>query len=138
MSDALLGYNATFGIEGGTPGTYVLVAEVTSITPPGQTRDTSEVTHLKSPDKYKEFIANLADGGDASISVNFVPSATDVLLAAFDAESGNYQITFPNGVKMNFAGIITGWEIGEIVPNEAMTASFTVKQTGSPTLVAAS
>ena len=138
MSDAAIGYNSTFGIEGGTPGTYVAVAEVTSITPPGVTRDTPEVTHLKSADQFKEFIAGLAEGGDASININFVPSATDVLLAAFNAREGNFQIVFPNGVKMNFAGIVTGWEIGEVVSGEPMTASFTVKQTGAATLVAAS
>lgn len=134
---ATLGYLATFGIEGGTPGVYVLVGEVTSITPPGVTRDTVDATHLTSPDSFKEFIPGLAEGGEASISINLVPSATDVLMVSFLAKTDNFQIIFPNGVKLNFAGIVTGYEFGDITPDEKLTATFTVKATGKPTLVAA-
>lgn len=137
MTIADIGWDAVFGIEGGTPGTYVAVAEVTAITPPGMTRDAVEVTHLKSSNRYKEFIPGLKDGGEASITLNYDPSATDALVTAFEAEAGNYQITFPDGIRMQFAGFFTAYTIGELTPNGQMTASATMKVTGKATFAAA-
>jgi hypothetical protein len=131
---ATIGYGATFGIEGGTPGVYVTVGEVVSITPPGMSRDTVDATHLSSPNSYKEFIAGLAEGGEASITINLVPSTSDVLFASFHAPADNFQIVFPNAVTMSFAGIVTGYQMGDVVPGDKLTATFTVKQTGKATL----
>ena len=135
-SSANIGYLSTFGIEGDTPGTFVVVAEVASITPPGFSRETVDVTHMTSPDRYKEFIAGMNEAGDATITLNFVPSATDALVAAFTATSGKYQITFPNDVTMTFSGIVTGYEIGEL-STDKMTATMTIKPSGAPVLAAA-
>jgi len=133
-----IGYNSAFGIEGSTPGTYVAIAEVVSITPPGVTREAIEATHLKSPEAFKEFIAGLKEAGEASITLNFVPSATDVVYTAFDAESGKYQITFPNGVMMRFGGFFTAYSPPQLTPDGKMEASATIKASGKPTLHAAS
>lgn len=135
-SQADIGYGASFGIEGSTPGTYVAVAEVVSVTPPGASREAVDVTHLNSDNETKEFIAGMAEWGDASITVNYLPSATDALMTAFTAKTDKFQITFPSGVKMRFAGIVTGYEIGEIVVDDKMSATFTVKCSGAATLVA--
>lgn len=132
-TNADIGYDSTFGIESATPDVYDVVAEVVSIDPPARSRDTEEATHLKSPDGYKEFIAGLAEGGDASIGLNFVPSATDALVTAFEAKTGKFQITFPNAVTLTFSGIVTSYEIGEVV-NSKMSATFTVKSTGKAVL----
>lgn len=132
-----IGYNTRFGIEGLTPGTYVNVAEVVSIAPPNVTRDTVEATHLQSPNSWKEYIAGLKDAGEASFTLNYVPSATEAMLAAFDAERGNYQITFPNGVMLRFAGIFTSYSRGELTPEGKMEASVTIKATGAVTMHAA-
>ena len=137
-TEAAIGYGAKFGIHDGEElGGYVDVAEVTSITPPGMTREAIEATHLNSPDKIKEFIAGLAEGGDAQLTLNWVPSETDAVVAAFEDESGEYQITAPNGIRMQFAGIFTAYEFGEVTPDDRMTASATIKQTGKLTLMAA-
>lgn len=134
MTNAAIGYQATFGIgDGGAPETFTDVAEVVTITPPSMIRESIDATHLESPGKYKEFIAGLAESGDATITINFVPSAADVLVTAFDAESGNFQITFPNSVTMTFSGIVTGYELGELSVDK-MTATFTVKATGKAAL----
>jgi hypothetical protein len=130
-----IGYGALFGIEGATPGTYVSVAEVVSITPPGMTRDKEEATHLLSDDQYKEYVAGLFDTGDASITLNFIPSATDAVFAAFHAESGRYQITFPGGVMMRFTGFFTAYTPPELTPGGKMQSTATIsRKTGKPTL----
>jgi predicted secreted protein len=132
-----IGWDASFGVEGATPGTYVAVAGVRSISPPGATRETVDVTTLKSPGKWREFIAGLKEGGDCSLGLVYSPSASDPLFTAFNSDGGNYQITFPNGVMLRFAGIPTEWAVGELTPEGEMTASATFKQTGPATLHAA-
>lgn len=132
-TEAALGYGAKFGIKDGA--SYDYVAEVNSLTPPGWTRDTVEATHLESPDKAKEYIGGLIDAGEATITINFKPIVADVLLAAFIAETGNYRILFPSGtVALDFVGIVTGYEMGDLVADDKMTATFTVKATGLPAL----
>lgn len=134
-TEADIGYLSQFGIKG-SGSTHAMVAEVVSITPPGMSRDALDATHLTSPDRYKEYIAGLMDLGDASITVNFVPSVTDVLVAAFVAGRGEFRILFPSGtVALDFGGIVTGYEMGELT-NEKMSATFTVKGTGKATLTA--
>ncbi|GAD55491.1 phage tail tube protein [Limimaricola cinnabarinus] len=131
-----IGFGAIFGIEGDTPGTYVPVAEVTAITPPSRSREAIEATHLNSPDQYAEFIAGIMRGGEAGFTMNFVPNATDTLVTAFEAGKGKYQITFPNGVKLQFGGVFTNYEIDEIT-NEKMSATCTFQQSGKAALEAA-
>ncbi|WPY93157.1 phage tail tube protein [Limimaricola variabilis] len=132
-----IGFGAVFGIEGATPGTYAPAAEVIAITPPSRSREAIDATHLNSPDAYREFIAGIMEGGEASLTLNFEPSETDTLVDAFEAGKGKYEIIFPNGVKMQFSGIFTSYELGELVDNDKMTATCTIKQSGKATLVAA-
>lgn len=136
---ASIGYGAQFAIgNGATPEVFTKVAEVTSLTPPGFTRDAEEATHLESPDQYKEYIGSLFDTGDVSVTLNFVPSATDALYAAMHADAGNYQITFPNGIRMQFTGFFTGYDMPELTPVGTMSVTATIKRsTGKPALLAA-
>lgn len=137
-SSADIGYNSAFGIETATPGTYDDVAEVVSITPPGLTRNAVDATHLKSDNEYMEYIAGMMESGDCTIVANYVPAAgaSDVLFTAFETGSDNVQITFPNGIKMQFACIFTSYEIGQITPEGKMEVTFTCKASGQPTLTA--
>lgn len=134
-TEAALGYSARFGIKGPSAA-YVYVAEVTSITPPSWTRDTVDATHLESPDSAKEYIPGLIDAGEATITINFKPSATDVLLASFNAPKDDFRVLFPGGtVALDFAGIVTAYELGDLVSDDKMSATFTVKATGKPAFV---
>jgi len=135
-SEAALGLGARFGIKGPST-TYVYVAEVVSLTPPGWTRDTVDVTNLESPDGAKEYIPGLIDAGEATITINFKPSATDVLLVSFSAPKDDFRVLFPGGtVALDFAGIVTAYEMGDLVADDKMSATFTVKATGKPVLTA--
>ena len=139
---AAVGYGAEFAIgDGGDPTeTFTKVAEVRAITPPAFTRDSDEATRLDSPDEYKEYVAAMFDTGDVSITLNYVPtaSASDVLFTALHADAGNFQITFPNGVRMQFTGFFVGYEPAEIEPNGTMTLTAMLKRsTGKPLLLAA-
>lgn len=138
-SAAQAGYGATFGVKQGSASVYTVLAEVTSITPPGMTRETIDVTHLTSDDQFKEFIGSLAEAGEATLSLNYIPSASDALMTAFttDHGAGSFQITFPKGdFTMTFNGVVTGYEPGEIVVDGKLTASMTVKASGKPVIAA--
>ncbi|MFV0303561.1 MAG: phage tail tube protein [Paracoccus sp. (in: a-proteobacteria)] len=133
---ALIGLGARFGILG-SGSTYDSVAEVTRITPPGWTRNTVDATHLESPDAWAEFIAGLKTASDCSFDINWVPSLADPLLAAFNAGSGDFQLLFPSGaLALQFTGIVTTFQPGEISPEGKLSASLTVKPSGAPVLVA--
>lgn len=132
-TNAAIGYGSSFGIHNGSA--YVDVAEVTNITWPGYARDAIDATHMASTDSFREYIAGLMDAGEATIEMNFVPSASDVIVAAMVAGVGMFQIEHPNGVKLQFSAVVTGYEPGMPL-DDKMTASATFKVTGKPTLAA--
>lgn len=138
-TQADIGYGSEFAIgDGGDPETFTEIAEVVSVTPPGLTRDKEEATHLKSPDKYKEYIMALFDTGSVSLTLNWVPSETDAVFAAFHDAPGTKQITFPNGVRMQFVGAFEGYETPELTAGGKMEATATVTRTsGKPVLLSA-
>lgn len=139
VTDAKTGMGSIFGIGDGVDGgsvSYVKVGEVTNIGAPSQSREAIDTTHLESPDAWREYIPGLKDGDSATISFNYVPSATDVLFAQFNIGKGDFQIIYPNGVKFQFSGIVTGWKPGE-PSTTTMVGEMTIKQSGKPALVAA-
>lgn len=137
-SAALLGYGSIFSIDDeDSPTNYTEIAEVKSITPPSEQIDMIDVTHMQSPDRRREFISGLVDGGEASFEMNFIPGNTadlrlNVLLSlpAGVSRRRSCRITYPNGVLQTFNGELTGYE--KSVPfDDAMTATVTFKVTGA-------
>lgn len=126
-SAADTGFSATLGIHNGT--TYDLVAEITSISPPGYSRDVEEVTHLNSDNGYKEFIASLKEMTDCTFSINYVPGTITALVAAFEAGAGQFQITAPSDETITFPAIVTALSFGDVTPEGKMTAEVTLKPT---------
>ena len=132
-SSADIGYGSSFAIgDGADPEVFTSVAEVTNIDLPGYSRDAIDVTHMSSDDTFREYIAGLMDGGEVTIELNFVASASDILIAALIAGLQNYRITV-NTVTFTFAAVMTGYQ--PTAPNDdKMTASATFKVSGKPTL----
>lgn len=129
-----IGYNTKFAIYNGT--TYTDVAEVTSITWPGYARDAVEATHLTSDDTFREFVPGLMDAGEVSIEMNYLPSSSDVIIAALTAATvGQFKITAPGGVNVVIKAIVTSYQPQSPV-DDRMTASATFKITGKPTWAA--
>ena len=61
-TEADIGYGAIFKVGNGGSPTETFTdfgAEVTSITPPGYSRDALDATHMASPDRFREYIAGL-------------------------------------------------------------------------------
>lgn len=132
-TSAAIGYGSSFGIYNGS--TYDDVAEITSITWPGYSRDAIDATNMDSPDTFREYIAGLMDAGEATIEMNFVPSSSDVIIAAMVAGVGQFKITAASGVNIVFSAIVTGYEPQAPV-DDKMSASATFKVTRKPVLAA--
>lgn len=129
-TNAAIGYQMTFGIWNGT--SYVNVAEVIAITPPQLTRDAVDASHQQSPNGWKEYINGWKDGGEPSVTVNYVPSATDPLLAAFNSSTvGQYRITHPNGVTCTFTAVIKGFS-PETPIDDRMRVTLDFQVSGQP------
>ena len=120
------------------------VAELTSISGPGESMDPIDVTSHDSASGYREFLAGLKAGGDISMEGNLLPSDTDGQVALYaDFQAGSkkaFKIKFPAWVE-------TTHEYPEIDGNGYITAfspsfphdgkisfSATIKVDGKPTV----
>lgn len=137
-TSARIGYGTLFASgNGASPEVFTTLGEVTALTPPGWARDTVDATHEQSPDAHREFIAGLADAGEVSMDINYVPGgAAAASLEAEKALTGpsaaiNRRITFPDGSYMIFVGILTGVEPDAPI-DDKMSASITLKVSGKP------
>jgi len=141
-SEALIGYGCLFAIgDGATPEVFTDLAEVIDITPPSDSLDIIEVTHMTSPNRIKEFIPGLSDPGECSFTINFLPGEDDddAIQALRGAVSpSNFRITFPAvgsaaRVTWTFAGFLVGYE-PTVPTNDRMTAAVRIKVTGPYTV----
>ncbi|HEV7344263.1 MAG TPA: phage tail tube protein [Devosia sp.] len=131
-TQAGIGYGTLFEYSLNNGGTWASLAEVTNITPPSDTVDVLDATHMQSPNRTREFIEGLVDPGEASFEMNFIPgSPADVAIRGFRGSGRiSCRITWVNGTIWTFKGIMTSY--APAVPTEAkMTATVTFKVTGS-------
>ena len=132
-STAVLGYNVDFSIYTGS--TYTQVAEVTNITWPGYKRDAIDVTYMDSVSSFREYIAGLIDAGEVTVEMNWVPSATDPILAAMTAGVGQFKLQYGGAVNIIFKAIVTSWATQSPL-GEKLSGTATFKVTGVPTWAA--
>lgn len=142
MTAAVIGLGVKFLTgDAASPEVFTAIAEVLSVGGPSLSRDTPEATSTDSPTGYKEFIGGLRDGGEVTITVNFLPQDTTQkftgVLGDLEVDTlQNYQISFPSSpaTLWTFAALLTGFE-PDVPIEDRMTASLTFKISGKPTLV---
>ncbi|MEW9838236.1 phage tail tube protein [Mesorhizobium marinum] len=94
MTDAAIGYGSVFEVSTNGGSSWTEIAEVFSITPPSDTVDVIDATHMASPNRTREFVLGLQDPGEASFEMNFVPgSASDAYIQARKAAPAFATIT---------------------------------------------
>lgn len=132
------GYGVLLGIgDGASAEAFSSIAEVVDVAGPSWSKDTHEVSHATSPNKYKEYIAGFKDGGEVTASGNMTQSDYAALLVKFDSEGlNNYQITIPDSnfatkPTIVFAGHVTALET-EYPTQGVVTFSLTLKISGKP------
>ena len=134
-TDADIGFGILLAKET-TPGggTYATVAiELSRLQPPGYSRDAIDASHTTSPDEFREYIEGMMDSGEIEIEGNFVPDASDVVVAALLAGKASFQITFPNAVTWTFDAFFTNYQPDAPI-DDKMSFSATMKVSGKPTL----
>lgn len=135
MSDteASIGYRTVLELAlASKPTEFTHIVEMFTATPPSDTDDQVEATHFQSPNRYREYIPGLSDGGEASFELNHIPgSTTDRFLSSIKGKRLIARLTFPNGVQVIFQGSRQGYE-KNIPLDDRMTATLTLKVSGEP------
>jgi predicted secreted protein len=127
--------------DGAATEVFTTIAEVTNIGGPGLALDPIDVTSHGSTAGWREFIGGLLDGGEVSMTINYVPTAgthdaTTGLIADKVARTvRNFQLVFPDSgnTTWSFSALVASFEPGEPVDAQ-LSAEVTLKVTGQPTL----
>lgn len=141
-TEARIGWGAEIQVSSSssTAG-LVELGEIRSFTVPNDEADEHEVTHMKSPNRRKEFIQGMIDGGEGTCTINYVPgSATDLLLTdALDTgttRAVRFIIPDTSGTgaaawQITTSGFVKKYAPDEVQPNAPITASLTIRYTGA-------
>ncbi|HVJ69927.1 MAG TPA: phage tail tube protein [Sphingomicrobium sp.] len=114
--------------------------QVKSFTLPQDEVEQVEITHLKSPNRRREYAPGMIEGGEFEVTLNFrAGSDTDQLLAdaLTDGSTRNFKAVIPErGVaawEIEGEAIVVGYDRGEVTPDDPMEATVTLKITGATT-----
>lgn len=126
-----------------TVGTLAELVQVVSFTLPDNATDRVETTHLKSPNRRREYTSGLVDGGEVEVVLNFRPgSDTDQKIedAQADGDEKSVRFVVPQlGVAAwdyTTTGIVTGYNRGAVTADGKMEATMTIAITGAVTSAA--
>ena len=123
--------------------TFDPIGNITTVSGPGISRETLDVTAHDSADMWREFVGSLIDGGEVSADLNWDPTATvgatsitETLLADFEnTDPVSYEVAFPDGSKFEAPLLITGFE-PDAPYDDKLAASLTFQVAGKPTFTA--
>lgn len=142
MTAAKTGWGGEFHLDSAGDVLTELV-EVVSFTLPNGETETVEATHLKSPNRRREFVSGMIDDGDLTVVINYVPgSATDVLVKAAldDGDTRDWMAVVPRETanwEVTGDGVVTGYDRGTVEVDGVMRATITIKVTGATAEAAA-
>lgn len=134
MSDGAIGHGST--LIGATTGT---IGNVISVSIAGRTRDMIDKSTMDSTDKFREYMAGMADEGEFTAEINF-DDTTGVIAAALNtayqaATSEIWEITFPGTATFQCPGIISDFSVNDPF-DDKITMSITIKLSGKGTFAA--
>lgn len=129
-SNAVAGVGTQFRRWNGSD--WVDIAEINSITGPGMSRDTIDVTSLDSTGGYREFITGFRNAGTVTLAMNFTRATYDDMKADFESDAlQNYEIFLPDdeATSLEFEGLVT--ELPLTIPaDDKITADVTIQISG--------
>lgn len=135
MTVAGIGYGSLFKVK--IAGVYTTIGEQANVTPPGMSVDSIDASHEQSPDGTREFIPGLADAGEVSADIHYVPTGTaEEQLYAMLRTTQECRNVFPSGAYVDYNAFITGMEPDTPI-DDKMVMSVTWKVTGVPVRTAA-
>lgn len=117
-----------------------VIAAVRSISGPGLSLDTEDVTTHDSTEAWEEVVATILRTGEVALEIVYDPaaathSATAGLLDYLEnGKEGFFTLTFPDTTAWLFPGYVIGFE-PDAPHDGALTANVTLKISGKPTIV---
>lgn len=143
MTEARIGWGGELSVStDNTEANLVELTDVREVGFPSTEADEHEVTNLKSPDRYKEFIAGLRDGGEFSATLNYDPGgATDLLLTAASATGSTRKVrigvpdTSGTGTidwNFTFSAFVKKYAPDNMEPNAPILATVTFRVARAP------
>lgn len=122
----------------------VEIAEVTEIGGPAFDVDVIDVTHLRSPNFWREKIGGLKDGGELSLTINLLTgdsthNASTGLLSAFNGTKSapieSFTLVFPDTAATTWTlpGFVSHYE-PTMAFEDKITAEVTITISGQPVL----
>ena len=111
------------------------IVEITAMSHGGISREVIEVFNLNNADDYINKLQGVLNGGSISATINFT-QAGYILLKADEETRGNqeYQIVFPDGEGLEFAGFITELPLN-LGSDDVMAGEITIEIDGKPDFV---
>jgi len=112
------------------------LANIKSITGPGMTRNTIDVTSLDTAGGYRTFIAGFRDPGTIALNMIYTRDSYELMKTDFESDTlQNYQIVLPDDdtTSLAFEGLVQ--ELPLTIPtDDAVTADVTIKISGQVSL----
>ena len=129
-SNAIAGVGTIFRRWSGSA--WENISEINSITGPGMSRDTIDVTSLDSTGGYREFITGFRNAGTLSLSMNFTRDTYEQMKSDFESDTAqNYEIVLPDSDKtsLEFEGLVTELPLS-IPADDKVTVDVTIQISG--------
>lgn len=125
--------------DGGGPELFTTLGEIVSVGGPEVERETIDVTHMESPDKFREFIGSLKDGGEIEVGVNLLVDPAGAFMIKIEQlidtdDRSNFLISFPddNATNWGVSAILTSFSKEDAEVDGKLGASYTLKVSGKP------
>ena len=134
MSTAVAGVGTLFRRWDGSA--WVNISEINSISGPGMSRDTIDVTSLESTGGYREFITGFRNAGTITLAMNFTRGTYDTMKEDFESDDlQNYEIILPDddNTTLEFEGLVTELPLN-IPADDKVTADVTLQVSGQVTV----
>jgi hypothetical protein len=132
----------TIGLKKSGDADYTTIAQVVSFSGPTFQVASIETTNLS--DTAKKYRPGISDSGEMKFDLNFDPADaghTGLKTLIETPAVASWQISFPTATHatlFTFDGFPTGMEVGGGGPEDKVTASLTIKITGTVTVTTAS
>lgn len=136
-TEGSIGFGVQVGVSASsTDNTFAALLEITDVSGPEIAVDDVEMTHSESPDRYKEWLPGLIDGGEVTVECNYTKENCAAVYALVGVKK-YYKITLPDGGSTwKFPGYIKGF--GEEEPiDDKIQNQVTIKVGGKPVFTAA-
>lgn len=124
--------------DGLSTGVFSSVGKVRDIGVPAVARDVEDVTHMESPENWREYIGSTKDGGQLDLDITFDPGSAEMVAMYTDLNTntpGYYKLVFPDATEYGFSGLVV--DIAPTAPvSGKMAANVSVKVSGKPGWIA--